>query len=189
MVEETGERYRERKGAAVGEEGEDRIQGEGGGRGRCAVGLHGSLPTAAAAVSFVDRMDCIGSVQPLGGGDVDSEGKQKKKQRGFSKTCFRKKVVGRYCTLYPSRADHYLHCIYMMHFSFQTWKTEMGSKRYVTSKFNRHVRTYIHAMTHVRSAEPSFREKSGLIERKVRPVPTYYFVSFHCTLLTTLLTN
>lgn len=86
--------HRERKGAAVGEEeGEDRIQGEGGGRGRCAVGLHGSLPTAAAAVSFVDRMDCIGSVQPLGGGDVDSEGKQKKKQRGFSKTCFRKKEV------------------------------------------------------------------------------------------------
>lgn len=38
-------------------------------------------------------MDCIGSVQPLGGGDVDSEGKQKKKQRGFSKTCFRKKEV------------------------------------------------------------------------------------------------
>lgn len=31
---------------------------------------------------------------------MDSEGKQKKKQRGFSKTCFRKKVVGRYCTLY-----------------------------------------------------------------------------------------
>lgn len=72
---------------------------------------------------------------------MDSEGKQKKKQRGFSKTCFRKKVVGRYCTLYPSRADHYLHCIYMMHFSFQTWKTEMGSKRYVTSKFNRYVHT------------------------------------------------
>lgn len=74
---------------------------------------------------------------------MDSEGKQKKKQRGISKTCFRKKEVvpPRYCTLYPSRADHYLHCIYMMHFSFQTWKTEMGSKRYLTSKFNRYVHT------------------------------------------------
>lgn len=70
-------------------------------------------------------MDCIGSVQPFGGGDVDSGRKKKKKQRGISKTCFRKKEeVGRYCTLYPSRADHYLHCIYMMHFSFQTWKAE-----------------------------------------------------------------
>lgn len=111
---------------------------------------------------------------------MDSEGKQKKKQRGFSKTCFCKKVVGtcRYCTLYPSRADHYLHCIYMMHFSFQTWKTEMGSKRYITSKFNRYVRTYIHATTHVRSAEPSFREKSGLIERYVRYLRStlYHFI-------------
>lgn len=82
----------------VGEEGEDRIQGEGGGRGRCAVGLHGSLPAAAAAaVSFVDRMDCIGSVQTSGGGDVDSGRKKKKKkrkkQKGFSTTCFRKKEV------------------------------------------------------------------------------------------------
>lgn len=60
-------------------------KGEGGGR--CAVGLHGSLPTATAAVSFVDRMDCIESVQPLGGGDVDSgRKKKKKKQRGFSTT-------------------------------------------------------------------------------------------------------
>lgn len=155
-------------------------KGEGGGR--CAVGLHGSLPTAAATVSFVDRMDCIGSVQPLGGGDVDSEGKQKKKQRGSSKACFRKKVVGRYCTLYPSRADHYLHCIYMMQFSFQTWRTEMGSKRYVTSKFNRYVRPYIHATTHVRSAEPSFREKSGLIERFVRYLrSTLYLFIVHYT--------
>lgn len=61
------------------------------GGGRCAVGLHGSLPTAAAAVSFVDRMDCIGSV--LGGGDVDSGRRKKKKQRGLSTTCFRKKEV------------------------------------------------------------------------------------------------
>lgn len=71
---------------------------------------------------------------------MDSEGKQKKKQRGFSKTCFRKKVVGRYCTLYPSRADHYLHCIYMMHFSFQTWKTEMGICHFKVQQ----ICTYIH---------------------------------------------
>lgn len=73
----------------VGEEGEDRIQGEGGGRGRCAVGLHGSLPTAAAAVSFVDRMDCIGSVQPLGGGDVDSEGEAEEEAERVFEDLFR----------------------------------------------------------------------------------------------------
>lgn len=90
----------------VGEEGEDRIQGEGGGgRGRCAVGLHGSLPTAAAAaaVSFVDRMDCIGSVQTSGGGDVDSV-RRRKKQRGISKTYFRKKDIALVYVV-PSRAN------------------------------------------------------------------------------------
>lgn len=85
MVEETGGRYIE-NGKVLWLEKKGRIgskeKGERGGR--CAVGLHCSLPTAAAAaaVSFVDRMDCIGSVQPLGGGDVDS-GRKKKKQRGF----------------------------------------------------------------------------------------------------------
>lgn len=73
---------------------------------RCAVGLHGSLPTAAAAVSFVDRMDCIGSVQPLGGGDVDS-GRERKKQRGISKTYFRKKDIALVYVV-PSRANNYI---------------------------------------------------------------------------------
>lgn len=94
MVEETGGRYIE-SGKVLWLEKKGRIgskeKEEGGGR--CAVGLHGSLPTATAAVSFVDRMDCIGSVQPLGGGDADSGRRKKKKQRGFSTTCFRKKEV------------------------------------------------------------------------------------------------
>lgn len=77
------------------------------GGGRCAVGLHGSLPTAAAAaVSFVDRMDCIGSGQTSGGGDVDSV-RRRKKQRGISKIYFRKKDIALVYVV-PSRANNYI---------------------------------------------------------------------------------
>lgn len=51
-------------------------------------------------------MDCIRSVQPLGGGDVDSgRKKKKKKQRGFSTTCFRKKDIALVYVV-PSRANN-----------------------------------------------------------------------------------
>lgn len=52
-------------------------------------------------------MDCIGSVQPLGGGDADSgrKKKKKKKQRGFSTTCFRKKDIALVYVV-PSRANN-----------------------------------------------------------------------------------
>lgn len=72
----------------------------------------------------------------------------------------------------------------MMHFSSQTWKAEihtLGSKRYVISKFIRYVRPYIHAMTCARSAELSFREKSGLIERYVRYLPSTLNHSLYTT--------
>lgn len=51
-------------------------------------------------------MDCIGSVQTSGGGDVDS-GRRRKKQRGISKTYFRKKDIALVYVV-PSRANNYI---------------------------------------------------------------------------------